>query len=94
MEEAISTISVAGDILNDLRKITTGKDDFRRIDNIEQAAGNYKNDMQGFLKEYQKKNLADAAVLNGFRADMDENAAIYPHAIIIKADKSIIRDTA
>ncbi len=77
MNDAIKTIGNAQGFLNGLRKISTAEDDIKRIDNIESAASEYKNDMTEFLAEFKKGAMASSQVMTDLRAQMDKNAGIY-----------------
>jgi len=77
MEKAIATMGGVKGLTTDLRKITRSADDIKRIDATESAAKRYQSNMGQFLAEYKKGSMADRAILNDFRRDMDENAGIY-----------------
>jgi len=77
MNDAVKTIGKAQGFLTDLRKISKSEDDIKRIDNIESASTEYKNDMTEFLAEFKKGEMASSQVMTDLRAQMDKNAGIY-----------------
>jgi len=77
MNDAVKTIGKAPGILSGLRKISTAEDDIKRMDNIESAAAEYKNDMTEFLAEFKKGEMASSQVMTNLRAQMDKNAGTY-----------------
>ncbi len=77
MLSAIKTISQAKAVLAQLRKVSSDKEDIERIDAIDEAAENYQNAMDRFLKEYNKGSMASVTRLNNIRSEMDKNAGTY-----------------
>jgi methyl-accepting chemotaxis protein len=77
MEKAISELNGIEEPLNDLREITRDKEDIQRINATQSAAQKYQNAMKQFLVQFKKGALADEGLLDKYRKQMDENAAIY-----------------
>ncbi|MFP4379477.1 MAG: methyl-accepting chemotaxis protein [Candidatus Sumerlaeia bacterium] len=77
MDQAIAKLQTVFNETAALRKITHDAEDIRRIDETEAAATGYGNAMKSFLAEYKKGSNASDSVLNKYRDEMDQNAAVY-----------------
>ena len=77
METAIVELDKVPLLLNELRDITRHADDIQRINATQTAAQKYQNAMKQFLVQFKKGAMADVGLMEKYRRQMDENAAIY-----------------
>ena len=77
LEKAIAELDLVPGFLNELRQITRDKEDLQRISATQTAAQKYETAMKQFLVQFNKGAAANPALLNKYRGQMDENAAIY-----------------